>query len=292
MRKLIELLAIFLSMAAFVVPSALAKKTERPALPAKIMQATSVYVDCVCPRGLAVAQDTAVQQLQTWGRFQISQQRWESDLIFLFSGNPYLGDYITRDGPDPRPVIVDFTILTVIDPKTGQSLWTDSRRWGSLRVRGATKDLIEELRQQMEDQTKRWSLNDILTCGVTPVYAGFAHLSPDEALAKSDGGPAKVSGTTDRFILSSPDAPPFCQRAQAILSSEHRIIGFEVFASRADDLDVGEVLQQADRFDFAGGKYAGGAQVYFNAQSKDQKILIQFKVDDHRSVLSRVSYFY
>ena len=292
MRKLIQLLQIFLSMAAFVVPSALARKTERPALPAKIMQATSVYVDCVCPRGLAVAQDTALQQLQSWGRFQISQQRWESDLIFLFSGNPYLGDYITRDGPDSRPVIVDFTILTVIDPKTGQSLWTDSRRWGSLRVRGATKDLIEELRQQMEEQTKRWSLNDILMCGLAPVYAGFAHLSGEEALGKSDGGTVKVSGTTNSLILSSPDAPPFCQRAQVIFSSERRIIGFEVFASRADDLDIGEVLQQADRFDFAGGKYASGEQVYFNVQSKDQRILIQFKVDGHRSVLSRVSYFY
>jgi hypothetical protein len=292
MRKLIQLLAIFLSLAACVVPSALAKKTERPALPAKIMQATSVYVDCVCPRGLAVAQDTAVLQLQSWGRFQISQQRWESDLVFLFSGNPYLGDYITRDGPDPRPVVVDFTIMTVIDPKTGQSLWTDSRRWGSLRVRSATKDLIGELRQQMEEQTKRWSLNDLLMCGLTPVYAGFAHLSPDEALAKSDGGPAKVSGTTDRLILSSPDAPPFCQRAQFIFSSQRRIIGFEVFASQADDLDVGEVLQQGDRFDFSGGKYAGGNQVFFSAQSKDKKVLIQFRVDGGRSILSLVSYFY
>lgn len=292
MRTLIQLLATFLSMTALVVSSALAKKTERPALPAKIMQATTVYVDCVCPRGLAVAQDTAVQQLQSWGRFQISQQRRESDLIFLFSGNPYLGDYITRDGPDPRPVIVDFTILTVIDPKTGQGLWADSRRWGSLRVRGAAKDLIEELRQQMEDQTKRWSLNDILRCGLTPVYAGFAHLSPEEALSKSDGGTVKVFGTTDRLILNSPDAPPFCQRAQVILSPERLIIGFEVFASRADDLDIGEVLQQADLFDFAGGKYAGGEQAYFKAQSKDKKILIQFRVDGRRSILSLVSYFY
>ena len=169
--------------------------------------------------------------------------------------------------------------MTVIDPKTGQSLWTDSRRWGSLRVRGATKDLIGELRQQMEEQTKKWRLNEILMCGLTPVYAGFAHLSPEEALAKSDGGTAKVSGTTDRLILSSPDAPPFCQRAQFIFGSERRIIGFEVFASRTDDLDVGEVLQQADLFDFSGGKYAGGDQVFFNAQSKDKKILIQFRVD-------------
>jgi hypothetical protein len=291
MRTSVHLLGFFLCTAA-LVPSALAKKTERPPLPAKIMQATSVYVDCVCPRGLAVAQDTAVREFQSWGRFQILQQRRQTDLVVLFSGNPYLGDYITRDGPDKRSVVVDFTIMTVIDPKTGQSLWTDSRRWGSLRVRGATKDLIAELRQEMQDQTKHWTLNDILMCGATPVYAGFARLSPEEALAKGDAGIAKVSGTAEHVILTSSEAPPFCQRAEFVFSPERRIIGYAVLASRADDLDIAEVLQQADRFDFAGGKYTDGDHVYFNAQSKDQKILIQFNVRGQKSVLSRVAYFY
>jgi hypothetical protein len=290
MRKFIPLLAILFS-ATVLISSALAKKTGRPPLPAKIMQANSVYVDCVCPRGLAVARDTALQQLQSWGRFRISQQRRETDLVVLFSGNPYLGDYVTRDGPDDRPVSVDFTIMTVIDPNTGQTLWTDSRRWGSLRVRGATKDLIEELRQQMEEQVKRWSLNDVLLCSVTPVYAGFAHLSPEEALARSNSGAAKVSGTPEHLILTSPDAPAFCKRAEFLFNPDHRIIGFKVFVSRADDLDVAEVIQRADQFDFAGGKYSN-EQVYFNAQSKDRKILIQFNVDGHRSILSLASFFY
>jgi hypothetical protein len=291
MRECIRLLGI-LFCAAVLVPSALAKKTERPLLQDKIMQANSVYVDCVCPRGLAVARDTALQQLESWGRFQISQQRRQTDLVFLFSGNPYLGDYITRDGPDKRPVAVDFTIMTVIDPNTGQSLWTDSRRWGSLRVRGATKDLIEELRQRMEEQVKRWTLDDILLCSVTPVYAAFAHLSPEEALAKSNSETVKVSGTPEHLLLTSPDAPAFCKHAELLFNPERRIIGFEVFASRADDLNVGEVVRRADQFDFAGGKYSNGEQVYFNAQGKDRKILIQFNVDGRRSILSRVSFFY
>jgi hypothetical protein len=278
-------------MGAFV-PSALARKTERPRLAAKILQANSVYVDCVCPRGLAVAQETAVKQLQSWGRFQLAENHRQADLIFLFSGNPYLGDYLTRDGPDTRYVAIEFTIMTVIDANTGASLWTDSRRWGSLRVSGATKDLINELREQMEDQTTKWTLNDILICSVTPVYAGFAHLTPEDALAKSSSGPGMVSGTPDRLMLTSPDAPGFCKRAQFVFSPEHRIAGFEVFASRADALDVNEVLQSADRFDFTSGKYASGDQVYFIAQSKDKKILIQYEVDNHRLVLSRVSYFY
>jgi hypothetical protein len=291
MRKLPQLLVILFYTAAFV-PPALAKKTERPPLPAKIMQANSVYIDCVCPRALAVAQETALQQVRGWGRFQISQDRRQTDLVILFSGNPYLGDYISRDGPDKRPVAIESTIMTVIDPITGQGLWTDSRRWGSWRISGATKDLIDELREQMEDQTKKWGLNEILVCSVTPVYAGFANLTPEQALAKSDSGTGKASGTPDHLMLISPDAPDFCKRAQFVFNPEHRIVGFEVFASRADDLEIGEVLQRADRFDFTGGKYADGDQVYFTAQSKDKKILIQFSVEGHRSVLSRVSYFY
>jgi hypothetical protein len=291
MKQLIRLLGVLVLVAAFV-PSAPAKKTERPPLPTKIMQATSVFVDCVCPQGLAVARETALQQLQNWGRFQISEQRWQSDLIVLFSGNAYIGDYITRDGPDERPVVVDFTIMTVIDPKTGQSLWTDSRRWGSLRVRSATKDLIQELRQQMEDQARRWNLNDILACSVTAVYGGFAHLLFEEAVAKLDTGATKVSGTKDHLVVSSPEAPSFCKYAEFIFGPDRRIIGFTVLATRADNLDVGEVLEHADRFDFSGGKYAGGDQVYFNAQSRDQKILIQFNVAGHTPSLSLVSYLY
>lgn len=289
MRRLTQLLVILFCTAAWV-PAALAKKAERPPLSPKIVKANYVYIDCVCPRTLAAAQETALQQVQAWGRFQIAENRRQTDLVILFSGNPYLGDYVTRDGPDTRPVAIESTIMTVIDPITGQTLWTDSRRWGSWRVKGATKDLIEELREQMESQAKKWSLNDILMCSVSPVYAGFAHLTPEEALAKA--GTGNVSGTPDHLVLASPEAPDFCKSAEFVLSPEHRIVGFQVSATRADDLDIGEVLQRGDRFDFTGGKYADGDQVFFSAQSKDKKVLIQFNVEGHRSLLSRVSYFY
>jgi hypothetical protein len=69
-------------------------------------------------------------------------------------------------------------------------------------------------------------------------------------------------------------------------------VGFQVIVSRGDDLDVGEVLQRADRFDFSSGKYANGDQVFFSAQTKDKKVLIQFDAEGHRSILSRVTFFY
>ena len=291
MTKLARPLLFFLCAAVFV-PAVLAKNKERSPVPAKVMQASSVYVDCTCPRGLAVAREEALQQLKSWGRFQIAQNRRETDLVLLFSGNPYLGDYTTRDGPDTRNVAIESTYLTVIDPNTGATLWSDSREWGSWRVKGATKDLLTELREEMEGQTTRLNLNDILMCSVTPVYAGFAHLTPDEALAKSDSGSGKASGTPDRLLLTSLNAPAFCQHAQFIIGADHRIVGYEVSATRADDLEIGEVLQQADRFDFAGGKYSDGGRTYFSVQSKDKKLRILYDVDGSRTVLSRVSFFY
>jgi hypothetical protein len=291
MRSQLQLLAVFWSLATFASPAP-AQKNDHPLVPDKIMEANSVYVDCVCPRGLSVAQSTAVEQVKFWGRFQLSNNRHESDLIFLFSGNPYRGDYFTRDGSDTRYVAITTTIMTIIDGTTGKSLWTDSRHWGSWRVKGATKDMIDELRRQMEAQTIRLTLDDILMCSATPVYAGFGHLTEQEALAKSDSGAAQVAAAGNRLTLTSADAPPFCKQAQFVVASDRRISGFQVAVPRADELDINEVLQHADRFSFSGGKFADAGQTYFTARSKDNKLLIEFDVENHRAVLSRVSYFY
>jgi hypothetical protein len=121
------------------------------ALPRTVTQAKSVYIDCdACPRGMAAAWLAAFEALTDWRRFDIVPDPKKADLIFLFSANPYLGDYITRDGPDKRPVKVDITYMDVVDPRTGESLWDDCRQWGSLFVSRATKDLIMEFKDLLE----------------------------------------------------------------------------------------------------------------------------------------------
>ena len=123
------------------------------ALPPKVTLGKSVYVACdTCLRGMAKARLAAFQQLLDWNRFVVLPDRDKADLVFLFSANPYMGDYLTRDGPDPRPIHVDTTFMSVIDPRTGQNLWSDSKKAGSWRVAGATKDLIDEFRAQLEAQ--------------------------------------------------------------------------------------------------------------------------------------------
>jgi hypothetical protein len=121
------------------------------ALPPAVTRGKSAYIDCdACERGMAAAWLAAFEQLTAWGRFDIVPDPRKADLIFLLSANPYLGDFLTRDGPDKRPVRVDITYLDVVDPRTGASWWDDSKQWGSLLVARATKDLIDEFKEQLE----------------------------------------------------------------------------------------------------------------------------------------------
>jgi hypothetical protein len=123
-----------------------------PDLPPQIKRAKTVAVVCdACPRGMAKARRAAFEELTDWKRFTVAPDPKNADLIFLFSANRYRGDYVTRDGPDERPVHVDITYMNVVDPHTGVSLWGDSERLGSWFVGTATKDLISELREMMEE---------------------------------------------------------------------------------------------------------------------------------------------
>jgi len=122
-----------------------------PALSAKVTQAKSVYIDCdSCVRGMEKASRAAIESLTDWKRFTLVQDPKKADLVFLFSANPYQGDYVTRQGPDQRPVQIVNTYMDVIDPRTGASLWGDASVSGSWRVAGGTKSLISEFRGRLE----------------------------------------------------------------------------------------------------------------------------------------------
>jgi hypothetical protein len=120
-------------------------------IPPKVKQAKTVSIVCdACPRGMAKARRAAFEQLSDWNRFAVVPDPTKADLVLLISANPYLGDYLTREGPDARPAPVNTTYMNVVDPRTGVSLWSDSDRSGSWFVSKATKDLIVEFRAQLE----------------------------------------------------------------------------------------------------------------------------------------------
>jgi hypothetical protein len=285
---------LMVCLSAALLPSALAKEKDLSSqVPLKILRADSVYIDCdVCVRALAEAGKIADQQLLIWKRFRVVQDRKQADLIFMFSANAYLGDYVTRDGPDKRPVMIDRTILTIVDPKTGEELWSDARIWGSWRVASATKELIEELRGEMETEIKRWTIDDILSCAGTLPYSTFAHMASEDALKSSAMGVSPIANAADRLSVSSHDVPEFCRQAQLVIGPDNKIAGFEVLVPQSEALVVSEVLAQADEFEFGGGKDARSHQVFFTALSKDRKILLHFDTQGHRTNLTRVSYSY
>lgn len=119
-------------------------------VPPKVSAGKTVYIDCDgCVRGMAAAWKAAFEEMEDWGRFEVIPDLQKADLILLLSANPYAGDFVTRDGPDMRGIKVDITYMNLLDPRTGASLWGDSRRLGSFFVAKATKALIEELRTQL-----------------------------------------------------------------------------------------------------------------------------------------------
>jgi hypothetical protein len=125
-----------------------------PDLPSRIKRAKTTSIVCdACPRGMAKAKKAAFEELTVWKRFTLVPDPKKADIIFLFSANRYQGDYVTRDGPDTRPVHVDTVYMNVLDPRTGESLWGDYERVGSFFVAGATKDLIAEVREMLEEET-------------------------------------------------------------------------------------------------------------------------------------------
>jgi len=288
---LLVVLTCVLACASWATP-AVAQELENRSL-GKIKQANTAAIDCsACPRSLAQAGDAAKRSLATWARFRIVDDPGQADVLFIFSGNPYMGDYLTRKGPDQRPVRISSTFMTVIDPHTGEELWSDSRDWGSWRVGGATRALIDELRSEMEVETKKWTLAEVFRCSAAPAFQPFAFLSRDAVLDKPGMGVRMMEDATDRLSANPPDAPDFCRRAQLVVGADGKISRYEVVASPSDALDVADVLEQADQFDFSSGKDPRTQKVYFSARSRNKKVLIQFDVQGHRTVLSKVSYFY
>jgi hypothetical protein len=165
MRKPAHLVVVFI-LANLVAPiSAHAQKQE--AKSPKILSAKAVYFDN--RTGVDAVGAAALAQLRKWGRFQIVEDKKLADLIFLLSADPYNGGYIifasgqtgTMDANGHiqedrvpnynRQAPVRDAYLTVIDPRTGQNLWSDSHVWGGLLTgaNSAGERLVKKLEKQI-----------------------------------------------------------------------------------------------------------------------------------------------
>ena len=148
--------------------SSLAREKNHLPLPPQILSAKTIYIDN--QSGAAKLADRAYEQLTKWGRWQVVSDRQKADLILLLSTRQYNGGYTTsttgriddngniNTTSDATPVSVGYTYITVVDPKTGDNLWSDSKRWGNLYTgfHSATKGLVDELMKRIgEEEAKK-----------------------------------------------------------------------------------------------------------------------------------------
>jgi hypothetical protein len=142
-----------------------ASAQNQPVQSPNIQSAKTIYFDD--RTGADAAANAALAQLKKWGHFQIVQDRQQAELIFLLSTSAYRGGYIVPpsgsadSGVHVRldPVVdsgwhapVRACILTVIDPRTGEGLWSDSHVWGGLLTgkNSACERVVKELQSQMK----------------------------------------------------------------------------------------------------------------------------------------------
>ena len=107
----------------------------------------------------------ALAALKKWGRFRIVQDQKQADLILLLSLKEYqrpdsagrqTGDLDSGDVSNTpkwnQQKPTRYAYLTVIDPKTGASLWSAEHIWGGLLT--GFNSVGERLVKELEKQTK------------------------------------------------------------------------------------------------------------------------------------------
>ena len=131
----------------------------------RIQSAKFVYFED--KTGVDAVGNKALAQLKKWGRFQIVQDRKQADLIFMLSADSYRGGTIIASGGQTgtiengridedrapnytRQSPVRYVFLTVMDPQTGDTLWSGSHRWGGLLTgfNSAGERLVKKLEGQ------------------------------------------------------------------------------------------------------------------------------------------------
>jgi len=102
-----------------------------------------------------LAYDEAYKCLRKWGRFELTREESQADLMIVLQLRESIGPPRVRDillpypfpypypYPYPVPSAVQNLWLVIIDSRTGRQLWTDGQfvHW-ALREKNRQKDLI------------------------------------------------------------------------------------------------------------------------------------------------------
>jgi hypothetical protein len=164
--RISELLPTFALVSLLLAAPACGQK--QLAQSSRILSVKTVYFDN--QTGYDAVGTNARAQLKKWGKFQLVTDRKQADVIFLLSADPYKGGNVTFASGQTGSVEnshatedavpnynkqspTRYAYLTVIDPKTGDNLWSDKHLWGGLLT--GFNSVGERLIKELQSQTKK-----------------------------------------------------------------------------------------------------------------------------------------
>jgi hypothetical protein len=136
---------------------------KRASLPASVASAKTVYVDNQTTS--AELLNTAYTELLKWGRLQIVDSAQKADIVLRLSNGNYVrfvpgGENVPAADPQSgkqnfadadEAVPPRCTRISVIDPKTNNSLWSDTRKTDNAK---AATHVLDGLRHAFDQKQK------------------------------------------------------------------------------------------------------------------------------------------
>lgn len=124
---------------------AIANRAKPAALPAKILNAKTVFVENHSALDEDRARSEFFDEVNKWNRWEIVSNRTDADLIVVLT--PHQKHPINPSNPH-----IGFTEITIADGATGRRMWRNSMPWSD---RGAVRDLVADLKQRIKRQQKK-----------------------------------------------------------------------------------------------------------------------------------------
>ena len=138
-------------------------KDKRSPLPMIVMNAKTIYVENHTTS--AELQNTAYAELAKWGRFQVVDTAQKADIVLQLSNGNYVkfvsgGENTAASAPKAgkqdwmgadQDVAPGSTRVSLIDPKSGNLLWSDVRKTDSPK---AATHMLDGLREAFDQKEK------------------------------------------------------------------------------------------------------------------------------------------
>jgi hypothetical protein len=136
---------------------------KRASLPSRVLSAATVFVDNQTTS--AELLNTAYTELSKWGRLQIVDTAQKADIVLRLANGNYVKFVPGGDSAapvDPKASKQSFvgadeavppgsTRISVIDPKTGNSIWSDIRKTDNPK---AATHMLDGLREAFDQKQK------------------------------------------------------------------------------------------------------------------------------------------